>query len=219
MIKKLLKWGIIGFFGLIGIFFLIGVFVAFTTDTQSNNDAKEEIVSAKDIKAAEEKAAEEKRISDSIATAKRSEALNELKNFRTEKDDFEGLVFYQDNRTPAYTNRNFVYPYIGEKQDRYFLRLKFQYTADDWLFITQIKVKTDYNDYDLKANFERDHNSVIWEWYDMPARESEIKMLRDIALSKNPKIRYIGTQYHKDRNLTAKEQAIIKRTLDIYESL
>lgn len=75
------------------------------------------------------------------------------------------------------------------------------------------------NDYQLIADFERDHDSDIWEWHDMPVSLENQTMLRDMASSKEVKIRYVGNQYHDDRSLTSKEKNIIKTTLDIYEEL
>src|SRR5690606_9348659 len=106
-----------------------------------------------------------------------------------------------DNRTPVYTNINFIYPYIGQRGNSYWMSLKFQYTSDSWLFINTARIKTDNSDYTIIGDFERDNHSKIWEWYDEPVGPSELKMLEDIANSKIVKVRYEGSQYYKDRTI------------------
>ena len=142
-----------------------------------------------------------------------------MSSFKVNKDEFNNTAYYRDKRTPYYSNINFIYPYIGNENDRYWLRLKFQYAADDWLFIEKIMIKTDTKDYTLYGRFERDNNSDIWEWHDIAPDEGDIFMLRDIANSKKAMVRYQGSKYHADRTLTSKEKSIITKTLDIYDKL
>lgn len=156
---------------------------------------------------------------DSIAIATQQSAIDALDSFKSKRDEFEGTSFYRDQRTPNYTNRNFIYPYIGEKDGKYWMRLKFQYAADDWLFINNVKIKTDSNNYEFSGDFERDNNADIWEWADMLVSSQDRVMLHDMANSERTVIRYTGSQYHKDRVLTSKEKSIISETLDVYKNL
>ena len=178
-----------------------------STYEEPNNNLEEEI------------ALKEKEKNDSLLIAQKKEALEELNNFRKKYDEFNDITFFEDNRTPVYTNRNFIYPYIGKSGDAYWMKLRFQYTADDWLFIERARIKTDSNNYVISGVFERDHNSEIWEWYDETVGEKELEMLEDIANSEITKVRYEGTQYYKDRTLTPKEIDIIKKTIKVYKSL
>lgn len=219
--KKVLKYGCFG----VLIFFAFTVVVSILVAVFDGDSGVDEIQAAENTTVneldpeAEKKLAEGKRIRDSINSARKAEAINQLKDFRQETDEFDDLTFYYDKRTPVYANRNFIYPYIGRKGDTYWLRLKFQYSADDWLFINQIRIKTDNNEYEIYANFERDNSAEIWEWHDMSPSDDEIMMLRDMAISKGTMVRYIGSQYRKDRTITAREKDIIKKTLGIYENL
>ncbi|MGE9616769.1 MAG: hypothetical protein ACQPRJ_04305 [Solitalea-like symbiont of Acarus siro] len=154
-----------------------------------------------------------------INKAKYNKALKDLKNFRVQKDKFEDSEFYSDKRTPKYSNENFIYPYIGRSDDHVWLRLKYQYASEDWLFINKAILLVDGVKYEIYGTWERDHNTSIWEWFDSPVTYSEIFMLEEIANSKSAKIRYIGTQYHKDRVITKKEKSIIKNTLEVFDGL
>lgn len=151
--------------------------------------------------------------------AKKETAEKKLKAFRSKTDEFNGTTFYHHPQSPKYTNVNFVYPYFGEKDGTYWLRLTFQYTADSWLFIQRIKIKTDAGQYELAPDFKTDNNSDIWEWADIQVSPAEYSMLRDMASSKEVLIRYEGRQYQKDRKLTAKEKSVITETLDVFDAL
>lgn len=158
--------------------------------------------------------------STNVATKESKEkAEKALKTFKKNKDEFEGTTFYKDPRTPNSTNTNFIYPYIGNKDNQYWLRLKFQYASEDWLFIKNATLMIDDEKFEVSGNWERDHNSGIWEWLDIPVEQKEYEILRKIANSKTTKIRYEGTQYHDDRTLTSKEKDIIKKTLEVYDGL
>jgi hypothetical protein len=159
---------------------------------------------------------------DSINTVRAENKLKAekaLKSFKKNVDEFEGTTFYSDPRTPNYTNVNFIYPYSGVKDDHAWLRLKMQYTSDNWLFINNAILLIDDEKFYISGNWERDNNSQIWEWLDIQVRQNEYSILEKIASSKSAKIRYEGNQYYKDRNITSKEKSIIKKTLEIYDLL
>lgn len=164
----------------------------------------------------------QKKINDSlilIAEANKVKAIEMLKSFKKNEDEFNNTNFYRDKRTPNYTNTNFIYPYIGEKNGRYWLRLKFQYSADSWLFIHKATLLVDGEKFYITGRWEKDNNTEIWEWLDIQARDAELAILQKIANSKQAKVRYEGRQYHDDRTLTNKEKDIIKKTLEIFTAL
>lgn len=150
---------------------------------------------------------------------KKEMAEKRLKSFRSRTDEFESVTFFKHSQTPKYTNSNFIYPYIGNDGNSYWLRLTFQYAADSWLFIERVKIKTDTEQYDIATSFKRDNHTEIWEWADIKANQTEYLMLRDMASSKDVLIRYEGRQYYKDRKLTAKEKNVITETLDVFEAI
>ena len=154
-----------------------------------------------------------------ISKQKKEKAERALKIFKKSEDEFEGTTFYTDSRAPNYTNINFIYPYIGQKEDNYWLRLKFQYSADDWLFIKNATLLIDGEQFTITGNWERDNNSRIWEWLDMQVGINELSILSKLANSESAKVRYEGRKYYDDRTITSKEKDIIKKTLDIYKDL
>lgn len=218
--KKFLKIAGIGCAGIIGLFVISGILVGiFSSDTETNTSLEKEIAT-KEIDSVQIK--ENLRIKDSIAIVKKQKkekAEKALKSFKKTEDEFKGNAFYRDSRTPNYTNRNFIYPYIGQEGDHYWLRLKLQYAADDWLFINKGILLIDGEQFTISGTWERDNNSGIWEWLDMQVRTNERIILDKLANSKSAKVRYEGRQYHNDRTITSKEKSIIKKTLEIYDNL
>lgn len=214
--KKIFQFGCLP---LIGLFILLMIIsIAFeTSDENKLTDENSNVIKKDSIQIVQEQ--KEKAIQDSLNVIKQNEIEKLLATFNKKTDDFTGTTFYRDKRAPNSNKNNFIFPYLVYEQETYFLRMRFQYTANNWLFIQKVLIKTDDNDYTISGNFERDNHSEIWEWYDISPNIHQINMLRDIALSDVAKVRYEGRQYHKDRTITDKEKDIIKKTLEIFDNL
>ncbi len=193
------------------------VFIAFGSEDDENTTT-ETLENTQEIKEDNLTQAQKDSI-ELVKTKNREKGEKELKSFKKNEDEFEGSAFYRDPRTPYYSNVNFIYPYIGKKENQYWLRLKFQYTSDDWLFIERAILMIDGEKYTVTGNWERDNNSDIWEWLDLSVEENELLILEKLVNSKDAKVRYEGRQYHNDRTISSKEKSIIKKTLEIYNNL
>lgn len=218
--KKIFQYGCLPIIGIFIILFLIGIFSDTTSDKSNKTVDKTNSTEIDSIQIAQEQ--REKAINDSLAIVvkqKKEKAEKALESFKKNEDEFKGTAFYRDPRTPNYTNRNFIYPYIGQKGDNYWLRLKFQYASDDWLFINNGILLIDGEQYTISGNWERDNNSGIWEWLDLQVGTNERIILDKLANSESAKVRYEGRQYHDDRTITSKEKDIIKKTLEIFDDL
>lgn len=202
--KKLLKWGCFSFIGIFLLLLIIGLLTDSDLDKEIESpEAKKEIV---------ETVPEKTLLNDSI--------WNSIvpSNFRAEKDEFKKTAFYYHKLTPKYTNRNWLFPYIGRSENNVWLRFKMQYEAGDWLFIDKVQflVDGDVLNY-ADGNFQRDNEGGrIWEWGDLEADPASILMLSRLADSKEAKVRYTGRQYHNDRTITSSEKKAIKETLELY---
>lgn len=193
------------------------VFIAFGSEDDENTTT-ETLENTQEIKEDNLTQAQKDSI-ELVKTKNREKGEKELKSFKKNEDEFEGSAFYRDPRTPYYSNVNFIYPYIGKKENQYWLRLKFQYTSDDWLFIERAILMIDGEKYTVTGNWERDNNSDIWEWLDLSVEENELLILEKLVNSKDAKVRYEGRQYHNDRTISSNEKSIIKKTLEIYNNL
>ena len=141
--------------------------------------------------------------------------------FSFRKDEFGGQVWVEPKDAPQYVNVNGIYCYFmlvdGKPSN---LRFKIQYRADDWLFIQSYKFLIDGNTYDyVPDKVERDNESYIWEWSDTPVSVLSESLLNSLSKAKTAKIRFVGRQYHKDKDITAQQIASIKRTLELYYAL
>lgn len=162
---------------------------------------------------------------ENIEKAKREEeerssavALQEL-NKSTDK--IEGIDWYRDKSSPAYTNDNGFFIYMGKREGgKPWLRLRIQYYADDWLFIESFIVVADGQRFDhASARFERDNEAKIWEWYDENLSEYDMAMIKAVISSKDATIRFNGSQYRHDETISQKQKIALQNVITAYESL
>lgn len=151
-----------------------------------------------------------------------SEIKNKEKNIIVKYDDIEDRTWYYPKSLPNYSNTMAFYSYAGMRNSdkAVWKRLLIRYHGDDWLFINSITVKTDSNTYRLDAlDSKRDHNADVWEWIDIEQTPVNDIMIDDIIESKTTKIRFTGTQYHKDWTLGSKEINGLKSMKEFYNLL
>jgi len=151
---------------------------------------------------------------------------NATKKMRKTYDDVEGISWYRDRTSPRYNNYNGFFAYIGKRDGSHnpWLRLRIQYAADDWLFIEQYIIKVDGVTYTINeqeyGEIETDNGSGgIWEWLDRSVSNKELEIIKAVANGKKVKIRFVGKQYRKDKNITSKQKLALRNVLDAYEAL
>lgn len=145
-------------------------------------------------------------------------------NFIITKDEFsnENLCWYTPKSAPKYVNQNGIYCYfqtINGKASN--LRLKVQYAASEWLFFQYVKFSIDdkaYSYYPSKVETDSG-NGGIWEWFDSSLTDSDKELIYALANAKVAKIKFEGRQYSKVKDISAKQIAAIKQTLELYNAL
>ena len=144
-----------------------------------------------------------------------------LQKMRKNTDKIDGVDWYRDKSSPAYTNQNGFFIYAGKRSaGGPWLRLRIQYLAEDWLFIQSFVVVADGQRFERnRVKFERDNNSRIWEWYDENLTDADLQMIKAIISSKEAVIRFNGRQYRKDKTITASQKAALQNVLDAYKAL
>lgn len=112
-------------------------------------------------------------------------------------------------------------PYISLKSYGQGLRVRIQYTGDDWLFVQSYKVAADdYRWQSPESDFERDHSAgTVWEWLDVPATQGKIEIAKRLANSEKSVIRFQGSQYNFDRTLTKAHKQSINTILSVFNLL
>lgn len=188
---------------------------AFKTLTEED---KAKVANAQILKDAKTKLAALKK-ADREARAKA--ALSKLK---ADYDKVEGTTWYEPSAMPKYIDtRSYVLPYIGRKDSGHsWLRLKMNYTGDNWIFWTDITFVIDgerhyksFSYYDIT----RDNDSDVWEYADISVSDSDIELLTKIANSKETIVRFEGDNRQKDITISAADKTAIKQVLDAYAIL
>ncbi|MGF7076800.1 hypothetical protein [Mucilaginibacter sp. 3215] len=135
-------------------------------------------------------------------------------------DKFTGNIEIADQSSPRYVNINGFYIYIMNDSSGPTLRFATQYVSNDWLFINEMIINADGENSTLTPEFKRDSgDGSIWEWCDMSVPDENIPMLVKIAGAKKVSLRYSGDKYYQVVKVTAKQQAAIKRELQLYKGL
>lgn len=147
-----------------------------------------------------------------------------LSSLQTETDKVEGITWYKPSTYPYYANsRSYVLPYIGHQGSSTWLRLKFHYTGDNWLFFEKITISIDGENYYKTYSYydvERDNGSGdVWEWVDISPTNADIEMLKKIADSKETIVRFQGDNYHYDLTVKSSDKTAISQVLTAYEAL
>lgn len=161
-----------------------------------------------------------------LQSLKKAQAEKEYKNsvarMRTETDKVEGITWHHSDEQPEYIDeRCYLFPYIGERGTFVWLRLKFNYTGNDWIFYEEITIWIDgkryYPDFDYD-DVRRDNDSGdVWEVLDISPSSDDIEMLWEIINSKETIIRFDGDDGRRDFTISAADKRGIKDVLIVYE--
>ena len=150
-----------------------------------------------------------------------------MSRMTSEFDKIKGVTWYYSKRHPEYVNtRSYVFPYIGDDGQGAWLRLKFDYTGDDWIFFEEITVwvdgKTYHPDFEYK-DVQRDADyGDVWEILDISPTspwvgDVDLDVLWEIVDSKETIVRFEGDDGRYDLTISAQDKAGIKDVLVAYE--
>ena len=155
-----------------------------------------------------------------------------VSTFRTKYDQVQNITWYYPSSAPEYVNtRCTVYPYIGKYDSgRLYIRMKFNYTGDRWVFFDNIIVSIDGSNYTLPTGageHKRDNQGGdVWETLDMSVDESGTNyeqaialMLPMIARSEQTIVRFQGDERQYDLTVSQADKDGILDILYGYEYL
>ena len=164
-----------------------------------------------------------KTLSEAPQKLKAEKRQNATAKLKSETDKVEGTTWYKAKVNPDYANvRSYALPYIGTSSGFTWLRLKYLYTGDSWIFFKSITISVDGKRYEAEFSYwdvERDNNTDVWEWVDVSATDADIEMLKAIANSKETIVRFRGDQYHYDLVVSQSDKNGIKDVLAAYEAM
>lgn len=161
--------------------------------------------------------------------------VSSLKNLPSERDEMEDdYTWYFNTYLENYTNRYQVYPYMtvygnvnsveellaNLDEFNIYMKLRYSYTDDSWLFVEDIEVKSDNYQYTIDLAYDdwkRDAmRGGIAEWTTITVDSSNAAQVADLASSSKTLIRLYGDTYKDDRYMTAAEKSAIKQIYDVY---
>lgn len=165
-----------------------------------------------------------------LRTAEKERIISEKKPlFNADYDKVEGITWYQHKNMPNYIDiRSYIIPYIGESGNNHWVCIRYNYTADSWIFWENMTIMVDGEKYYKNVgsgNTIRDNDTEVWEWYDEcldyneDMNNRDLQMLKAIAQSKETIIRFQGDEYHYDLQVTQADKNMIADTLALYEAL
>lgn len=152
--------------------------------------------------------------------------INELTPFfNIDRDKFKSgnSSFYKPKSAPIYVNRNAIYFYfqvIDERKKAFNLRLRFQYHADDWLFVKKVIFLIDNDDLHeiIPYEVERDNGNggKIWEWFDEPMNSSDEVFISSLLDANSIEMKIIGSQYSKTKVISNRDLSNLKRSIRLF---
>ena len=181
-------------------------------------DAKSKVENANVISEAKQTLSQ---LEEEEAERAKKAAISKLKSTT---DRVEGITWYEAKVHPTYTNtRSFVLPYIGKNSSNVWLRVKCNYTGDDWVFFENVIFVVDgekYTKYFSYYDVDRDNGyGDVWEVADFAPSTSDIEMLKKIADSKETIIRFEGDSKRRDITVKSTDKQAIKDVILAYEAM
>ncbi|WP_231424039.1 hypothetical protein [Pedobacter sp. Leaf250] len=144
--------------------------------------------------------------------------------FKIKKDEFDenGSIWFIPKTAPSFINANGIFCYfqvVNGKAENF--RLKIQYYSEDWLFFNEIKFSVDGKAITYtpgKTETDSGDGGMIWEWSDEEIKSDDAHLIEMLASSKISKMKLIGRQYYKIKNITPNQIATINRTLKLFKA-
>ncbi len=154
-----------------------------------------------------------------------SEDINSvLYKIHVKNDEMSEITWYHHQSEPRFVDNNRSYMYIGQKKSKLWLRLVFNFTAQDWLFIkgyilksgeNKIEIPIDYNDVNRKAMT----SGMIYEKGDIEVSKKIEEFFQKISENDPLIVRYVGDDYHQDKQMGKNDLIAIKEIIMAYEIL
>ena len=139
-----------------------------------------------------------------------------------QEDEVENTAFYTPSCYPKYSNtRSFALPYIGEKDGRYVLIWKFNYTGSDWVFFNDVVINIDgekaaeipFNYFDVQQEV---FTGGVFEAVDVNPANKYADLMQKIASSEKTIIRFAGKDYKYDMTVSDADKQGIQDILYAY---
>lgn len=133
----------------------------------------------------------------------------------------DGATFYYDAAAMEQEG-TFLYPYVVQRGDDSWLRLRVERTGTGRFFVNRVTVYVDGKLYPLmiagKVNRELAFNHER-EWIDLYASAADVTMLKDMAFAEECWVEFIGEGGKETLPFPVEQQELILRTLALFERM
>ena len=175
-------------------------------------------LNTKAAKEKEEYRKEQERKKKEAAEKKRKEAFAKLDK---RYDKVQDVTWYESPSQPYYTDiRSYVLPYIGKSGDSYWMKLRFLYTGNSWIFFDNVEIYADgqkfYKSFDYYEMIH-DNDTEVWEYIDINPTDSDIEMLKAMANANETIVRFKGQERQYDLTISSEDKRGIKNVVNAYE--
>ena len=158
----------------------------------------------------------------SLEMDKRDDVLNGITRFHHDYDPVDRVIRFEPLRllSGPYARHSYVSLMGRLTADEAVASVRFRYYGQNWLFVDRITVVADdFRWESTRSDFQRDHSSgTVWEWRSFSLSDSEVRaMIDQVVHADQAIVRFYGTQYYRDLNVTERMQediAALLRAID-----
>ncbi|MFT7614767.1 MAG: hypothetical protein ACI9J3_003753 [Parvicellaceae bacterium] len=132
------------------------------------------------------------------------------------EDEFEDRSIYTHKSKPYYSDNNTWYCYMITKGNNTYLRNVIRYSSEDWLFWNHFVLKAGDYKHKYFPSERPDHDNGsgdIWEWSDEMIDDEILEMCKEIIMSRECKIKFVGDKYYDAVTLKGKYIKGLEETL------
>ena len=154
----------------------------------------------------------------------RAEGEAALATMRVEEDKVQKMSFYYPVGFPEYIDtRTYALCYVGTSSTNTWVRIRYDYVGDDWVFWDHLTFLIDgqtyyrvYRYFDVER--DNDHGDV-WEYIDFTADDDDLELFAAIAASDETIIRFEGDAKRYDLTVSQQDKDAIRDALAAYAYL
>lgn len=142
----------------------------------------------------------------------------------SEIDKVNETTTFAHKDAPAVSSESaFVLYFVADGGVAQRLMLRIQYVDKDWIFFEKVTIKAGLKTLSLPFEYRDQHSDHgggrVWEWYNLPVKDTELKILEAIRNEPKVTIRYTGRTYYKDRELRGDERQQLLDTWLAYRAM
>lgn len=140
--------------------------------------------------------------------------LGLLAHTYVEYDDFEEMVRIQ----PDPFESALIEIRINWKEVNPRATATIKYSGDDWLFVNRYILLAGEHRFESPVeDFQRDHDTGVWEWRTIPLDDLQQKLVEAILQDGDAKIRFYGNQYYHDDSFGEADRRALMSMLELWK--